>query len=90
MNKKDLFIGFLAGILIAFIGSVLFILLFTDSPFLESFAAIKKNNYLGKVITLGTIIDLFFFAFLIKKNKESMAKGVIAAVLLLALYTLII
>lgn len=90
MINKDFIIGLLAGIFIAILGTVIFILLFTNLPFWESFTAIKKNNYLGKVITLGTILDLLFFAFLIKKDQLSMAKGIIAAVILLALCTLII
>ncbi|KVV13779.1 hypothetical protein [Flavobacterium sp. TAB 87] len=90
MNKKDFIIGLFSGIAMALIGTILFITLFTDIPFRESYLAIKSNNHLGKVITLGTILDLILFAFLLKKNKESMAKGVIAAVLLLTFFTLII
>lgn len=50
----------------------------------------KFEGKLGKIITLGSILDLVAFAILLKLNKELMARGVILAVLFLALLSLFV
>jgi cellulose synthase/poly-beta-1,6-N-acetylglucosamine synthase-like glycosyltransferase len=90
MNKKDIFIGFIIGIFTSLIGSYLFITIFTQFDISTGIQTIKKNGYLGKVITLGSTLDLAVFAVLLKKDKELMAGGVILAVIVLALSTLLI
>ena len=90
MNKKDILIGFIIGILASFLGSYLFITFFTDFDFFTGIKTIKANGYLGKVITLGTILDLVVFTILLNRNKEFMARGVILAVIILAISTLFI
>ncbi|MCI9845157.1 hypothetical protein [Flavobacterium pectinovorum] len=89
MNKKDILIGFIIGIFTSLLGSYLFIALFTKFDISTSLQTIKENGYFGKVITLGTTLDLAVFAFLLKKDKEFMAGGVILAVIVLAISTLL-
>jgi hypothetical protein len=48
----------------------------------------KSQGYLGKVITLGAILNLVAFFVLLKINRELMARGVVLATLLLALITM--
>jgi cellulose synthase/poly-beta-1,6-N-acetylglucosamine synthase-like glycosyltransferase len=90
MNKKDIILGFILGIFTSFLGSYLFIRFFTNFDISTGIQTIKENGYLGKVITLGTTLDLAVFAVLLKKDKEFMAGGVILAVILLAISTLLI
>lgn len=90
MNKKDIFIGFIIGILTSLLGSYLFIRFFTKFDISFGIKTIRENGYLAKVITLGTILDLLVFAILLKINKELMARGVILAVIILAISTLFI
>ncbi|MEZ0129163.1 hypothetical protein AB9T88_05035 [Flavobacterium sp. LBUM151] len=90
MNKKDIIIGFIIGILIALLGSFLFIKLFTDFEISTGIKTIKQYGYLGKVIALGTTLDLIVFTVFLKMNKEFMARGVIFAVIVLAISTLFI
>lgn len=90
MNKKDIIIGFILGIFTSLLGSYLFITFFTKFDISSGIQTIKENGYLGKVITLGTTLDLAVFAFLLKKDKEFMAGGVILAVIVLAISTLLI
>lgn len=90
MNKLDILIGFIIGIITSLIGSYLFIKLFTDFDLSNGLQTIKQYGYLGKVITLGTVLDLLLFLFLLKRNKELMARGVVFAVILLAISTLFI
>ncbi|WET04775.1 hypothetical protein [Flavobacterium sp. YJ01] len=87
---KELGIGFIIGIFTALLGSYLFITFFTNFDISSGLQIIKEQGYLGKIITLGTLLDLAVFAILLKRNKELMARGVILAVIVLAISTLIV
>jgi len=88
MKKIDLLYGCLIGIIATFIGTFLFLALFTDYDYLEGIHALKAQDQLGKLITLGAILNLAAFFFLLKKKKELMARGVVLATLLLTIITL--
>jgi hypothetical protein len=88
MHKKDLVIGFVIGIIVAFLGTFIFIIAFTDFDFITGIHTMKSDGKLGKVITLGSILDLVAFAILLKINKELMARGVVLAVIVIAIFTL--
>lgn len=90
MDKKELIIGFIIGIFTSLLGSYLFITFFTKFDISTGLQTIREQGYLGKVITLGTILDLAVFLILLKRNKEMMARGVILAVIVLAVSTIII
>jgi hypothetical protein len=88
MAKKDLLIGFIIGIITSILGSYLFITFFTDFDFMSGIHSMKSEGKLGKLITLGSILDLLVFAILLKLNKEMMARGVVLAVICIAIITL--
>jgi hypothetical protein len=90
MNKKDLFLGFIIGIATTILGSYLFITFFTDFKFIAGIQIMKSQGNLGKIITLGSILTLIEFGVLLKMNKEMMARGVVLAVITVALFTLFI
>lgn len=90
MNKIDLLWGFIIGIITSLLGSFIFVTFFTDYDFVTGIEIIKSQGNLGKIITLGTILDLIIFAVLLKLNKELMARGVVLAVITLAAITLFI
>ncbi|MCC9062915.1 hypothetical protein [Flavobacterium piscisymbiosum] len=90
MNKKDLLIGFIVGIFTALLGSYLFITFFTKFDLSTGIQIIKQQGYLGKVITIGTVLDLAVFWILLKRNEELKARGVVLAVIVLAISTLFI
>lgn len=88
MNKIDLLIGFAIGILASIIGCFLFITFFTDFDFVSGIESMKSEGKLGKLITLGSILDLVAFGILLKMNKDLMARGVVLAVIIIAIVTL--
>lgn len=88
MNKIDLLIGFVIGILACVLGIFLFITFFTDFNFRTGIESMKSEGKLGKLITLGSILDLVTFGILLKLNKEIMARGVVLAVIIIAIVTL--
>ena len=90
MNKLDLLFGFIIGIISSFLGSYLFILFFTNFDFASGIQAIKSDNKLGKMIALGSVLDLAAFGILLQLNKELMARGVILAVISIAFLSLFI
>lgn len=90
MRKIDLFYGFLIGVLASFVGVFLFIELFTEYEFQTAISTIKAEGKLGKLITLGAILNILVFFLLLKLNKELMARGVVLATILLTFVTLIV
>ncbi|MET0760514.1 MAG: hypothetical protein ABWZ56_08845 [Flavobacterium sp.] len=90
MNKIDLLYGFLIGIVASFIGSYIFIEAFTEYTFLDGIQVMKAKGNLGKIITLGAILNLVIFFGLLKINKELMARGVILAMIILTIITLFV
>ena len=88
MNKIDLLFGFIIGILVSVIGSCVFITFFTDFDFMAGIYAMKSEGKLGKLITLGSILDLVAFGVLLKLKKDVMARGVVLAVISIAILTL--
>jgi hypothetical protein len=50
----------------------------------------KSQGNLGKIITLGSILTLIAFGVLLKINKETMARGVVLAVIIMAILTMFI
>jgi hypothetical protein len=90
MNKKDIFLGFLIGLATTLLGSYIFITFFTEFKFIAGIQIMKSQGNLGKIITLGSILTLIAFGILLKMNKEMMARGVVLAVIALAILTLFI
>ena len=88
MTKKKLLLGFIIGIVASVLGSFLFITFFTEFDFITGIQSMKSEGKLGKLITLGSILDLVVFAILLKLNQDSMARGVVLAVISIAVYTL--
>ena len=88
MKKTDLLIGLFIGIASALLGSSLFLVFFTQYNLFKDFEAIRAEEILGKVITLGAVLNIIIFFVLLKKNKELMARGVVLATIILAIATL--
>jgi len=88
MNKIELLIGFAIGILASFLGMFLYITFIVHSDFIVGIQVMKSQGNLGKIVTLGSILDLIAFGILLKLNKELMARGVVLAVILLTIITL--
>ena len=90
MKIVDLLIGFLIGIAAASLGIYLFIELFTDYTATEGLGFLKEQGMIGKVITLGAILNIIAFFILLQLKKEMMARGVILATFALAILTVIL
>jgi len=88
--KKDMFIGFLVGIFATAAGVFLYLEYFSNYEFEESLQMIIKGNLSGKVLSIAAIPNIFVFFVFLKKNQDYRAKGVLAAVILIAIITLLL
>jgi len=88
MNKIELLYGAIIGFLATLLGSYLFLSLFTNYDVAYGVHVMKSQGYLGKLITIGAILNIGIYFFLLKINKELMARGVVLAVLTLTIITL--
>jgi hypothetical protein len=90
MKNSEILIGVLISIVTMVLGSFLFIEAFTHYPFVNGIRFFKAHGLLGKIITLGAILNIILFFILLKFNKDAMAKGVLAGMILLTVVTLFV
>ena len=95
MDKIQILKGFFSGILANGLG--LFVVVMTmakssgrNDGLLRVLEAAQAENFLGKLISLGAILNLICFFYFIRKKKDAFAAGVLIATLCMALITFII
>lgn len=89
MIKKEIIIGFIAGIVANSIGFVICVFIFSSlsaqvSSFSETIKASLQNDSFGSLIALGAILNLVIFFLFLKQNKPYRARGVLLASLVAA------
>jgi len=91
MIKKEVFIGLFVGLIANSIGLFLSATLLGNG---EDFMAVLKSasaeGFLGKLISLGAVLNLVAFFIFIKKKQDYRARGVLLATVLIAVFTFII
>ncbi len=87
-RKKELLIGFLVGLIANTLGTLLYILLFSDLGIIETFQAASAQGHLGSLLALGAILNLAAFFGFLKIRRDQRAKGVLIATLLTAMVIL--
>jgi hypothetical protein len=84
MIRKEIFIGFLAGIAGNAIGVCLFSLLVVDGGVAKTLAAAHEKKLLGSFVALGALLNLFIFFGFIRKRSDYKARGVLMATIIVA------
>ena len=87
-QRKELIIGFLVGIIANTLGTLLYVLLFSDLGLLETFEAAVAQGHVGSLLALGAILNLVAFFGFLRIRRDQRAKGVLVATLLTALVIL--
>jgi len=77
LDKKEIFIGFITGLLATASSLIFLTLILSDLPVEDSWRTLYVQGKLGGLISLAAIINLFIFLFAIKKNKISFATGLV-------------
>ncbi len=88
--KKDIFIGILVGLIANTIG--LFItanLLGQGDDFTTVIKAATSEGFLGKLISLGAILNLVAFFVFIKQRQDYRARGVLLITVFIAVFTFV-
>lgn len=90
MGKKDIFIGAIVGLIANSIGLFLAAMfLGNGEDFTTVIKAASEEGFLGKLISLGAILNLIAFFVFIKKRQDYRAKGVLIVTLLVAIFTFV-
>ncbi len=90
MIKKEVLIGLFVGIIANAIGLFLAAtILGKGDDFLNVLKSASDEGFLGKLISLGAILNLVVFFIFIKKKQDYRARGVLLATVFIALFTFI-
>ena len=91
MIKKEIFKGIFVGILVNTIGLVLATLIFSqDNNIITTLKIALDEGFLGKLISLGAILNLIAFFYFIKKKQDYRARGVLLVTIFVAIFTFIL
>jgi hypothetical protein len=82
--KKEIIIGFMVGLIANTIGTLLYILLFSDLSISETYAAAVAQDHVGSLLALGAILNLLAFFGFLRIKRDHRAKGVLMATILTA------
>ena len=89
--KKDIIIGLIVGLIANAIGLFLSATYFGEGePFMTVVKSAQAEGFLGKLISLGAILNLVVFFIFIQKKQDYRARGVLFATLIVALITFLI
>jgi hypothetical protein len=86
--KKELTIGFLVGIIANTLGTLAYIVLFSDLSISETYKAAVSQGHVGSLLALGAILNLIAFFGFLRIKRDNRAKGVLIATNLTALLIL--
>lgn len=90
MIKQKVFIGIAMGFLSTIIGTSLCTFIISKvkhSGFNETFTSFQNDDKLWMLLALGAIPNLLLFFYLLKKDLEYKARGVVLATLIVAFIT---
>ena len=87
-QKKELLTGFAVGLIANTIGTLLYILLFSNLGITETFEAAIAQDHVGSLLALGAILNLVAFFGFLKIKRDQRAKGVLIATILTAMVIL--
>ncbi|WP_298554686.1 hypothetical protein [uncultured Algibacter sp.] len=88
--KKDIFIGMFVGLIANTIGLFLAAnLLGKGDDFALVIKAAAEEGFLGKLISLGAILNLIAFFIFIRKRQDYKARGVLLITVFIAVFTFV-
>ena len=89
MTKKDLFIGLTVGFIANIVGVIAYVFIFSKLSLLTTLQIAQEQGYLGSILALGAILNLFAFFGFLKLKRDQRARGVLLATMLTAIFILI-
>ncbi len=89
MNKhiiKPVITGILVGFIATAVGSILWILGFSDMDIKTTIEAAFKENVIGAILAAGALLNIPAFFLFLKQHKNYQARGVMIATLTIAMF----
>jgi hypothetical protein len=83
LRNKEKLIGGIIGLILTFIGMVLFTLYFSEANLFNSFKLLYQEKKLGSLISLGALLNLPAFFILIRRRNYQTAYGLVSLLILL-------
>lgn len=90
MIKKEVLIGFFVGLIANGIGLILASLFLGEGGISMTLKHSLNEGFLGKLVTIGAILNLVAFFIFIKKKQDYRARGVLLATVLVAISTFLL
>ncbi|MDV4117644.1 MAG: hypothetical protein BGO40_12345 [Chryseobacterium sp. 39-10] len=90
MIRKEIITGFLVGIIANIVGTLGYLLLFSDLSIASSLQIAQKQGHIGSILALGALLNLVAFFGFIKLKRDHRAKGVLIATFLTAIIILLL
>ena len=91
MIKKEVFIGFIVGLIANTIGFIIAILIFGNG---EDIAMAYKQSlaqgFFSKLVSMGALLNLVVFFIFIKQRRDYRARGVIMATIVITITTFLL
>ncbi|MDZ7612567.1 MAG: hypothetical protein U5K51_01685 [Flavobacteriaceae bacterium] len=87
--KKEIFIGFLVGLLACSFGFYLYVEFSTEYSFETTLKMMREADLIGKVLGLSALPNLAVFFIFLKKKQEYRARGVVLACFFIAFFILL-
>ena len=88
-NKEKLF-GVFIGLVLTFIGMILFTIYFSDQGIIRSFKILYNQNKFGSLISLGALLNLPVFFILIRNKDYQIAYGLVSVLIRLVVVVAIL
>ena len=57
MNKREIAIGFVVGLIANTVGTLLYILLFSELGIVDTFRAAVQQGHVGSLLALGALVE---------------------------------
>lgn len=91
MIKKEVFIGFITGLLANTFGLFLAALILGEnSNVIASIKASLEEDFFGKLVSIGAVFNLVLFFYYLRRKKDYRARGVLLATLIIAIITFLV
>jgi hypothetical protein len=88
MIKKEILIGLIVGLIANTIGTLLYIIIFSDFGIVETYQAAVQQGHVGSLLALGAILNLVAFFGFLRIRRDYRARGVMIATLFTAMLIL--
>jgi heme/copper-type cytochrome/quinol oxidase subunit 4 len=83
-TKKEILIGLVVGIIANTIGTLLYILIFSDLSISETYKVAVTQEHVGSLLALGAVLNLIAFFGFLRLKRDNRAKGVLLATIFTA------